>query len=141
MSEQPTSPPPIQETPSATPPPTDQTPMREEDARQWAMFCHLGALSHYIGIPFGGLIVPIVLWQMKKEDHPLINDQGKEAVNFQLTVLIAALICVPLVFVFCIGVFLAIALGVANIIFVILAGLEANKGVYYRYPYAIRFIK
>ena len=98
-----------------------------------------GASVYHIDFQISDDFLQLEGWEevhyTNQESEPL------EAVYFQLTVLIGALICIPLLFVFCIGVFLAIALGIANIIFVILAALEANKGVYYRYPYAIRFIK
>ncbi len=114
--------------------------MSESDAFQWAMFCHLGAFAHFIGIPFAGLIAPIVLWQMKKDVHPFVDEQGKESVNFQLSVLLAVVICIPLCFV-CVGFILLAAVAVCNIVFVILAALAANKGEHYRYPISIRFIK
>ena len=115
-------------------------PEADKDARMWAMFCHLGGLGWFIFPALGGIIAPLVLWLVKRDDHPFIDASGKEALNFQLTVLIAYVICVPLVFVF-IGVLLLPAVTVCNIVFVVLASIKTNEGHLYRYPYAIQFLK
>ena len=130
------------ETPIRPPTPPEAPVVKDpqQEAQQWALFCHLGGLAHLLGIPFAGLVLPIILWQSKKDTHPFINEQGKEAVNFQLTVLIAVLICIPLCFV-CVGFILLAAVGILDIVLVILAGLAAGKGEHYRYPFCIRFIK
>ncbi|MFV1964993.1 MAG: DUF4870 domain-containing protein, partial [Pirellulaceae bacterium] len=69
------------------------------DERQWAMFAHLAALSGYIGIPFGNIIGPLIVWMIKKDESSFVDDQGKESLNFQISMLIwiaisAAAICV-----------------------------------------------
>ena len=126
--------------PAAPPPPAPPSRVvTDQDAYQWATFCHLGGLAHFI-FPLGGLILPIVLWQIKKAEHAFIDEQGKEAVNFQLSFLIYSLVAIPLVFVI-IGIFVLMALGILNIIFCIVAASNAGKGVAYRYPMAIRLIK
>ena len=106
----------------------------------WAMFCHLAALGIFV-IPFvGGVIGPLVIWLIKREEYPLVEDQGKESLNFQITILIAAVVCGILVFVL-IGILLGFALLVFNLVMVIIATVRANNGERYRYPFAIRFIK
>jgi len=105
----------------------------------WAMLCHLSALAGYI-IPFGSIIGPLIIWQMKKAEFPIVDDQGKEAINFQITVAIAAIICIALAFVV-IGIPLLFALGIADLVLIILASLKANKGEVYRYPFSFKFIK
>ena len=67
-------------------------PTPSQEVRQWAMFCHLSALLG-IWIPFGTIIGPLILWQIKREMDPFIDAQGKEALNFQITVAIASAIC------------------------------------------------
>ena len=127
---------PTQENPipvSPTPPP----PNSEQNT--WAMFCHLSSLSGYI-IPFGNILGPLVVWLMKKETMPLVDDQGKESMNFQITVAIAAIVCIPLIFV-CVGIFLLIAVGILDLVFTIIAAIQASKGTAYRYPFALRLIK
>lgn len=103
------------------------------------MLCHIAALAGYI-IPFGNIIGPLVFWQMKKADHPFVDEQGKEALNFQITVVIAALICIPLIFVV-IGVILLPIIGIGALVLTIMAAIKANEGVAYRYPFAFRLVK
>jgi uncharacterized Tic20 family protein len=103
------------------------------------MFCHLSALAGFI-IPFGNIIGPLILWQMKKAESAFIDDQGKEALNFQITIGIAALICFALLLVI-IGAFLLPVVGLVALIFTIIGAIKANEGVTYRYPFAIRLVK
>ncbi|MEZ5464417.1 MAG: DUF4870 domain-containing protein [Lysobacteraceae bacterium] len=110
-----------------------------QDQRQFAMFTHLSALCGII-IPFGNLIGPLIMWQIKKNEMPFVDDQGKEAVNFQITITIAMLICFVLIFVF-IGILLMPIVGLFALIFTIIAGIKANEGTAYRYPATIRLIK
>jgi uncharacterized Tic20 family protein len=122
---------------------TNQTPPSDQpaaagaaptsDERTMAMLAHLLAI-------FVGWLAPLIIWLVKKDSSPFVDDQGKEALNFQITVFIALVISGALTFVV-IGCFLAPAVAVANIIFCIIAGLAANKGERYRYPFAIRLIK
>jgi uncharacterized protein len=107
--------------------------------KQWAMFSHLGALSLYIGIPLGNIIIPLVIYLSKKEESPLIRDQAKESLNFQITVSIFALVFLVLSFLL-IGIPFLIATGLIHIIFTIIATIEVDKGKMYRYPFNIRFI-
>ena len=113
-------------------------PSRE--VRKWAMLCHLMALVGLLGNGIGFLLGPLVVWLLKKEDHPFVDDQGKEAVNFQITMLLAVLISVPLMLVI-IGIFTAILAAILMIILPIFAAVRTNDGITYRYPLSIRFIK
>jgi len=124
---------------TAAPPPPAGTPSAEE--KQWAMFAHLSALSACVtGI--GAIVGPLVIWQIKKNEMPFVDDQGKEATNFNITMLI---ICVALwiftIITFGIGILLLWALAIANLVFIIIAALAANNGQAYRYPFAFRFIR
>lgn len=118
------------------PPSTDAVPA---DARQWGLFAHLSALIGLI-IPFGNVLGPLIIWQVKKAEMPFVDDQGKEALNFQITVAIAMLICIVLTFVL-IGLLLLPIVGIAALVFTIIGGIKANEGQYYRYPFALRLIK
>lgn len=109
------------------------------EERTFAMLCHLAALSGYV-IPFGNLVGPLVIWLLKKEQYALVDDQGKESLNFQITVSIAAVIGFILSFVL-IGIPLLILVGIGALVLTILAGVKANNGVAYRYPFTIRLIK
>ena len=123
----------------ATAPPPVPSGAPSADDRQWGMFAHLSALSGVV-IPFGNIIGPLVVWQVKKDTLPFAADQGKEALKFNITMLIAAFIGFLLTFIL-IGLVLLPLIGIAWLVFTILAGIKANEGVAYRYPYALRLIK
>ena len=114
-------------------------PTLSREVRQWAMFCHFSA---FLGIwfPFGSLIGPLILWQVKREVDPFIDAQGKEALNFQITVAIASAICYLLMFVLIGFALLALVL-IGALVLTIIAGIKANEGVAYRYPFTWRLIK
>ena len=141
-------PPPVPPPPVPPPAPSSAAPNAPQpfkasgpkDERLWAMLCHLTVLSGFV-IPFGNIIGPLVIWLIKREEYGLVHDQGKEALNFQLTMLIGYLICIPLFFVCGIGFALMVVLSILDLVFVIMAALKANEGVCYRYPMCIRFIK
>ncbi|MBB5206947.1 DUF4870 domain-containing protein [Chiayiivirga flava] len=132
-------PPPVPPVPPVdpVPPPVDGVPTQEQ--RQWGLFTHLSALVGLI-IPFGNILGPLVFWQIKKNEWAFADDQGKEAVNFNITVAIAGIVCFLLTFVL-IGLLLLPILGIAWIVFTIIAAIKANEGVYYRYPWILRLVK
>jgi uncharacterized Tic20 family protein len=109
------------------------------DARQWAMFAHLSALVGFV-IPFGNVIGPLVVWLMKKDTMPFVDDQGKESLNFQITVTIAAVVCMALIVVL-IGIPLLFVVGLVALVLTIIAAVKANEGTAYRYPFTLRLIK
>jgi len=114
------------------------------EARTWGMLCHLTALSGYIGVGFGFLLGPLIVWLLKKNEMPFVDDQGKESLNFQITMLIAFVVLSVLSiipFVFCVTIPLLVAFLIANLVFIIMASLKANDGTVYRYPFALRLIK
>jgi uncharacterized Tic20 family protein len=117
----------------ATPPPPTGVPVQEDKT--------LALLTHLSGIILS-FIVPLVIWLTNKDkaDKGWLNDQAKEALNFQITIAIAYVICTVLV-VILIGGLLAPIVWLINVIFCIIAGMKANEGVAYRYPFAIRLIK
>ncbi|MBL4611042.1 DUF4870 domain-containing protein [Halopseudomonas sp.] len=109
------------------------------EARKWALIAHL---SGFLGclIPFGSLIGPLLVWQLKKDQDVFIDDQGKEAMNFQISVAIAALISV-LLMVIVIGFLLIWVVIIGAVILMIIAAIKANEGKAYRYPFCWRIIK
>ena len=131
-----------------TPPPFG-APSAEE--RQWAMFAHLSALGGAIltgafGGGWGCFIGPLIIWLVKKDSLPFVDDQGKEALNFNITVAIASVILLLLSIVTLgIGLIIAIPLwviiGIAWLVFTIIAAIKANEGERYRYPLTLRLIK
>lgn len=111
----------------------------DTDARMWAMLCHLSAFSMYLtGIGF--IVGPLIVWLIKREAHPFIDDQGKESLNFEISILIYYV--VSAVAVFCvIGIPMLIVLHIFHLVFIIIAAVQANSGQLYRYPLTIRLIK
>ena len=111
-----------------------------KDVCNWAMLCHLSALVGLLGNGIGFLLGPLIVWLIKREEHPFIDEQGKEAVNFQITMFIGFAVSAVLVFLL-IGIPLLLILGVLDIVFPIIAAIKTSKGEHYRYPFAIRLIK
>jgi uncharacterized Tic20 family protein len=109
------------------------------DERQWGMFSHLAALIGFL-IPFGNLLGPLIVWQMKKNEMPFVDDQGKESLNFQITVSIAVFVCILLMVIF-IGILLLPIVGIGALVLTVIGALKANNGERYRYPIALRLIK
>ena len=111
-----------------------------KDARMWAMICHLAGLAGIILPASGNIVAPLIIWQVKKDNNPFIDEQGKEAVNFQISMSIYLFASVILSFI-CIGVPLIIATIIVFFVFMLIAAVKANNGYHYRYPLTIRFIK
>lgn len=111
-----------------------------KDERMWAMLCHLTGLSSYIGIPFGHIIVPLIIWLVKKDEYPFVNEQGKESLNFQISMTIYAIVAGVLCLVF-IGWLILAAIVILDLVFVINAAVKANKGEGYKYPLTLQLIK
>ncbi|KRA51898.1 DUF4870 domain-containing protein [Pseudoxanthomonas sp. Root630] len=119
------------------PPPPSGSPSAEE--KQWALFAHLSSLVGVI-IPFGSVLGPLVIWLIKKDTLPFVDDQGKEALNFNITVAIAFVISAILMLVV-IGLFLMVLVGIAWLVLTIIATIKASNGEAYRYPFTLRLIK
>jgi uncharacterized Tic20 family protein len=115
-------------------PPKPDVGMPTNEERTWALLAHISPiLLNSLGIGFAG---PLVVWLVYKDKSPFVADQAKEALNFSLSVLIAVLVCAAT----CILIPVAIVVGVGALVYGIIAGIEANKGVLYRYPYTLRLI-
>lgn len=133
--------PPATAVPPVNAQPTEMSKEVNRDARMWAMFCHLVGLAALFPIPiFGGAIGALIIWQVKKDEFPFVDEQGKEALNFQISILIyvsvaALTLCVG------IGALLVPAVMIFDIVFVIIAAIKANDGFHYRYPLCCRFIR
>ena len=116
----------------------EQTDQQVADERMWGMFCHLSAFAMYF-IPLGSIIGPLIIWSIKKDEYPFVNEQGKEALNFQISMFIYFIIAAILI-ILIIGIALLIALGIFQLIMVVIASIKANNGETFRYPLSIRFI-
>ncbi len=125
-------PPPI---PYAAPPRLEP----DRSARLWATFAHLSGLAG-LAIPFGHVVGPLVIWLLKRDVMPFVDEQGCEAVNFQITATIALALAAAS---FCIGIGVVLlpVVGVLTVVFVVVAAVKANGGEHYRYPLTVRFIR
>jgi uncharacterized protein len=108
------------------------------DEKTMAMLGHLSALSGFI-IPFANIVAPLVVWQIKKDTMPFAAEQAKEALNFNITMSIAGVIAGVLCLVL-IGFVLLPIVGIAWLVFTIIAGINASKGENYRYPFTLRLV-
>ena len=117
----------------------EMQPMTISEERSWALLIHLSGLVGCV-FPFGHIIAPAVLWVMRRDRSTFVDDQGREALNFQLSVTLYAIVCALLVIVL-IGIALLAALFIAWIVMTIIGAIRANEGKYYRYPLILRLIK
>ncbi len=108
------------------------------EERNWSIGAHLSPfLASFVGLPFLG---PLVIYLVFRDRGPFIRHHAAQALNFQIIVAIGLLISIPLMFVI-VGIFTAIAIGIAAIIFQIVAAVEANNGKWYRYPLTPDWVK
>ena len=110
-----------------------------KDERTWAMLCHFSAFAGLI-FPFGNFLAPLIIWLIKKEELAFVEDQGKEVLNFQISMtiylLISGMLCIILI-----GIPIIIGLVIFCFIITIIAAISANDGKSYRYPINLRLIK
>jgi uncharacterized protein len=113
-----------------------------QDQKNWAMYCHLAGFLVFLPIltPITQIVGPLVLWLLKRESSSFIDEQGKEALNFQISMTICLLVSIMLMFIF-IGIPIFLALLIYDIIMIIQAAQCASQGKHYRYPYILRLIK
>jgi uncharacterized protein len=116
------------------PPMTDiAQPIPRGNDKIWTIFCHL---SFFVGLPF---LLPLVVYLAMKNDSAYVRENAREALNFHISVLIYSLCCVPLIFVV-IGFPLLFVIGIASLIFAVIAALKASDGQCYRYPLTLRLV-
>lgn len=112
----------------------------ERNVRMWATICHASALGGFVIPAAGHLLGPLIVWLAKRDVSPIIDEHGKEALNFQISMMIysivAAILCLAII-----GFVLLPLLHVLNVVFVIIATIRANDGELYRYPLTLRLIK
>ncbi len=140
--------------------------LSDRDARSWAMFCHLLGFLFFCGVPLGNVFGPLVVWMIRGKDSPFVDDQGREAVNFGITmnivylVLLIALISwigIPIVMValnqglvavwaLVVGTLSSllvffVVFPLVHILLIVVGAVRAANGAYHRYPFTIRFIR
>lgn len=140
----------------------------DESTRVWGMSCHLAALAGF-AIPFGSILGPLIIWLTQKDKHPFINEQGKESLNFQISMIIYGILLMFVILIASMILLYLLAYSSRNaypdksffysypllislyiipifsIIFVLamitIAAVKAYNGQFYRYPFNLRFLK
>ena len=117
-----------------------ETSTSSRDVRTWNVLCHATALAGFF-VPWAGHILgPLIVWLAKRSDSPEIDENGKESLNFQISMLIynviAAVLCLVLI-----GFIILAILHILNLVLVIIASIQTSEGKFYRYPMTIRLIK
>ena len=117
-----------------------ETSTSSSNVRMWNVLCHATALAGFF-VPWAGHILgPLIVWLVKRNDSPEIDEHGKESLNFQISMLIynviAGVLCLVLI-----GFAILAILHILNLVLVIIASIQASEGKFYRYPLAIRLIK
>jgi uncharacterized protein len=123
--------------------PPPPPPSTSSDGRTWCVLCHASALLGFVTPKVGHIIPPLIIWLLKRDEFPSVDEYGKESLNFQISMfiydvvilascfLLIGLLLLPLLFV----------LHVLNLVLVIVASIRASEGKLYRYPITIRLIK
>jgi uncharacterized protein len=119
-------------------------PDASADERSYALWLHLSLLAHLV-LSVIAIIIPIIMWQAKKDESPFLDDHGRESVNFQISLIIwsvvFALVSIPIGFLTCgVGFVIAFVPYVIGIVGMIQASTAANRGEFYRYPMTMRFV-
>jgi uncharacterized protein len=107
--------------------------------RTWVILCHLTALALFLGIPFGNVIGPLIVWLLKRPASAEVDAHGKEAVNFQISMSIYTILAGLSLFT-CVGVVLLPLVLLANLVLIIVGSVKASNGELYHYPVTIRLI-
>jgi uncharacterized Tic20 family protein len=108
------------------------------EERNWAMGAHLSALLGFV-LPFGNVLGPLVIWLIKKNESKLVDQEGKEALNFQISMTIYMCVAAMLIIVL-VGIPLLICLAIADLILTIIAAIKTSNGETYKYPLTLRFL-
>ena len=121
----------------------DDVGNNDKQSRLWGMLCHLTALLGLIGIPFGHLAGPFIVWILKKDVYPFVREQGIESLNFQLSMTLYIALAGAFLYLtkLGLGMILIFVMAPINALLVIIASLTAYKGESYTYPFKIKFIK
>ena len=129
--------------------PSTQQSTTDSQERMWAMWCHLAAFSTFI-VPIGSVLGPLVVWLSKRQEYPLVDREGKKALNFQITVFILFVVFFIVFFAVAVAeagaiavivALIGLAMGISWLVLVIMAAVRTNEGKDYRYPLSITFLK
>ncbi|MDV7211709.1 DUF4870 domain-containing protein [Azotobacter beijerinckii] len=115
-------------------------PLPDPQARRWAMLCHYAAFFWFMAPLIGNVLGPLIVWQLQKDRDPFVDRHGKEALNFQITYSLLMMVCGALAWIF-IGFPLMALVSLIALVLVVIAGIRANAGELWRYPFCIRLVK
>jgi uncharacterized protein len=132
------------------PPMASATEPAVTSTRSWEVLCHLSSLIFLIGVPFGNIVGPLIVWLLKKDASPGVDAHGKESLNFHISWTLywllastaVGLLCIVLIGILFLPFLIAgyIIGGLMMILLSIIASIKASNGVLYRYPLTIRFL-
>ena len=111
-----------------------------QDERTWGMFAHLSAFAVFIFPVGGNIIAPLIIWLTRRETSAFVEQEAKEALNFNITVALGGIVCGMLTFAG-IGVPLGLVLFLGWLVMTVVAAVKATEGSGYRYPISVRFVK
>lgn len=114
--------------------------VEDPQTRTWGMLCHLTALTALVGVPFGNLLGPFIIWLLKKNEMASVDEEGKKSLNFQITMTIAFVAVVPFCLIL-IGFPFLIGLAITDVILVIMASVQVNNGEPFQYPFSLKILK
>jgi len=106
---------------------------------QLLVVTHLSQLLTFV-TGFGGLIVPLILWATQKEKVYAMDEQGKRIINFQLSIIVYAILCIPAIFLLGLGILGLIVIGVISLVYPIINAIKASNGESPKYPLSLNFI-
>ena len=121
---------------------TQKAPSKKEkkDERMWGMLCHLSALTLFIGIPFGNIFGPLIIWLIQRNEYPFVDEQGKAALNFQISMtiylIISGFLCLVVI-----GFVLLPILLILELVYIITVSIKVSNGEPYQYPFVIQFLR
>jgi uncharacterized protein len=111
-----------------------------ENERTWGMLAHLSALSGVVLWLLGCILGPLAVWIARRDQSAFVAEHAREALNFNITIVLAALVCMLLMLVF-VGFILGTALFVVWLVFTLIGAIKASEGEHYRYPFSLRLVK
>jgi uncharacterized Tic20 family protein len=111
-----------------------------KEEQNWGMLCHLTGLALLLGVPFGHILGPLIVWLIRRNHYPFVDEQGKESLNFQISMTIYAILSALLMLV-AVGFVLIAVIVIADVVLAIVASVKVSNGKPYRYPLTIRFLK
>lgn len=132
---------------SDTLPPVQPAAGPAVSTRSWEVLCHLSSIAGLLGVPFGNILGPLIVWLIKRDASPGVDAHGKESLNFHISwsiygVIVGAIAAA--LFIFVVGIFILPILFIgwlAMLILVIIGSVKASNGELYRYPLTIRFLQ